>query len=74
MNEWDYDLYLHSTIFRFRQKMFALGSYVDSRGREQKMYYMNYIPLFLDLDVADAAGLTKEFYIYIPLFLDLDLQ
>lgn len=23
------------------KKMFALGSYVDSRGREQKMYYMN---------------------------------
>lgn len=23
------------------KKMFALGSYIDSRGREQKMYYMN---------------------------------
>ena len=23
------------------EKMFALGSYRDSRGREQKMYYMN---------------------------------
>ena len=23
------------------KKMFALGSYVDSRGRKQKMYYMN---------------------------------
>lgn len=25
----------------YYEKMFALGSYIDSRGREQKMYYMN---------------------------------